>query len=167
MRLAHLAPVIIPLVCIMISIAMYPGFSFWKNALSDLGHAERETAPIFNFGLVTGGTLLLLRSRRISLRVTSRSLAVTSYFLILVGTFDEVYGLLHYWVSVFFFVGLIITAFIASLEMGKRYPALLGLLSAAVWAVHFSGVKWGVAVPETISIGLALPWYLELGNYEL
>ena len=165
MRLKHLLPIAIPLTCIAISIAMSPWFSFWKNALSDLGHVKRATAPIFNLGLVTGGLLIALRSRLVRLRSTSLSLLATSYFLILVGTFDEAYGKLHYWVSVLFFLGLVITGYVMSLETGKRYPAALSTLSILVWAIHFSGVGWGTAVPESIAIALALPWYLELDDY--
>ncbi len=165
-RLAyHLLPVIVPLACITISIALYPDFSFMRNALSDLGHAKKATALIFNFGLVTGGLLLALRSQQIRLKMTSRSLTLTSYFLTLVGTFDEIYGRFHYIVSVLFFLGLILTSFTFSWESGRKYPAVLGVLSTLTWLLHFSGVKWGVAVPESISIALAVPWYLDLTNY--
>ncbi len=161
----HLIPIVVPLTCIVLSITIYPNFSFLRNALSDLGHAKRVTAPIFNFGLVTGGLLLALRGQRIGLKMTSHLLTLTSYFLILVGTFDEIYGRIHYLVSVFFFLGLIMTSFAFSWESRKKYPAILGALSTLTWILHFSGMKWGVSVPESISIALAIPWYLDLISY--
>jgi len=44
-----------------ISIIYSPWFSWQKNALSDLGHSVKsETAPIFNFGLLLTGLLIII-----------------------------------------------------------------------------------------------------------
>mgnify|MGYP003882817749 CR=1 FL=1 len=104
----------LPLTLILASVLLSPWFRWEVNALSDLGHSSRSpVAPLFNFGLVTGGLLMLLYSALYMDRrypFTSKLVAAASYFLILVGAFDEVYGSLHFMVSLLFFLLLAIAA---------------------------------------------------------
>jgi hypothetical membrane protein len=67
-NLAALLGIIGPLtayIFIGLSIGLSPSFSWYRNALSDLGHAQRSNvAPIFNFGLLLSGFLTTIYSVR-------------------------------------------------------------------------------------------------------
>lgn len=160
-----LASFVIPLALIFVSIWFSPRFSWESNALSDLGHPVRSpVAPIFNFGLVVGGTFMLFLSPKMfrMYRLTASLVLLAGYSLILVAVFNEAYGKLHFAVSALFFVALILAGFAYSREGGKVYPAVLATLITASWACKFSGLcGFGVAVPEMTSIILSIPWYLD------
>ncbi len=162
----------VPLFLVFLSIAFSPWFRWEANALSDLGHSLKSpVAPLFNVGLVTGGLLMILYSVLYMIRKyphTSKLMAASGYFLMLVGTFDEVYGGLHFLVSLFFFLGIAIAAIIYSYEGRKNYPVISTVVIAVSWALQLSGAcPCGEAVPEMISILVTLPWYLDsLRNVE-
>ena len=152
-------------VSIGISIALSPWFSWERSALSDLGHAvESGVATIFNFGLLLTGFLLTIYAVKVQKRYarwTGCSLAISAFTLQLIAVFDEVYGLLHFVVSVSFFVSLGITSLLYAAET-KSYSAgaafTVGLVSwIFYWAEIYSA---GVAVPETISSAVALLWII-------
>ncbi len=156
----------LPLITIFISIVLSPWFSWMNNALSDLGHSIKSpAAPIFNFGLVTGGLLLLFysvnyMSRRFPL--TAKLVAVDSYFLILIGTFDEVYGRLHFFASLAFFLTLAFASLTYSFEEKANYPIAIAVIIAIVWAIPLSGLcSCGAAIPEIISVFVTLIWFLD------
>ncbi len=156
----------LPLAMIFISIALSPWFRWEANALSDLGHSMKSpVAPLFNFGLVTGGLLMtfysvLYMSKRFP--VTSKLMVIASYSLILIGTFDEVYGRLHFLVSLIFFLALAIAALAYSFEEKKNYPVVIAMVIAISWAVQLSGLcPCGEAVPEMISILVTLVWFID------
>ncbi len=157
---------LLPLITIFLSIEFSPWFSWIDNALSDLGHSIKSpVAPIFNFGLVTGGLLLLLysvnyMSRRFPL--TAKLVAVASYFLIMIGTFDEVYGRLHFLVSLIFFLALAFASLTYSFEEKTNYPVVIAVIIAVVWAIQLSGLcKCGAAIPEIVSVLVTLIWFLD------
>lgn len=157
---------LVPLILIFVSITLSPWFRWEANALSDLGHSLRSpVAPIFNAGLVTGGLLLILYSIQYMSRRyphTSKLIVASGYFLILIGTFDEVYGWLHFIVSLLFFLGIAIAAIIYGYEEGKSYPLISTVIIAASWAAQLSGFcPCGRAVPEIVSVFVTLPWYLD------
>lgn len=137
------------------------------NALSDLGHAVRSpVAPIFNFGLTLGGFLVSLTSivcfSRIH-RILSYTVASSGFTLILVAVFDEVYGCLHFAVSVAFFLSLGLTLIVYALVFRRFSPILALALAVAIWILHVEyGVPRGAAIPELTSIALTLPFYLDL-----
>jgi len=161
--------IVVPLISIAVSIAISGWFNITDNALSDLGHAARSSvAPIFNFGLSLGGFLVsivsMLYLSRIH-RVFSISGALTGYTLILVATFDEIYGGLHLIVSMAFFLSI---ALMLSIYI-YLYRNLLAILSLALglssWILHIAyGIPRGAAIPELISITLAIPFYLDLAR---
>lgn len=163
-----LASVFVPLVCIAAAALASGWFNLWNNALSDLGHAVRSNvAPIFNFGLSAGGLLIAL-SGACSLsrsRLIGWTLIVAGYFLVLIAVFDEVYGRLHFYVSAAFFLS--IATLLA--EYALTFKGTKGLLAAAAiavgvaaWFAHMAyGLPRGAAVPELISIFVALPFYLD------
>lgn len=143
-------------VSIGLSIYLSPSFSWYKNALSDLGHARNSSvAPIFNFGLLVSGFLTAIYSVKSLIshaRYTSVSLAFSALMLQTVATFDEIYGRLHTIVSVLFFLSAGISCVIYSVERRTMLGVgafLVGLLAWLLyWAKFYSA---GVAVPEIIS----------------
>ena len=104
----------IAIIFITASILLSPWFSWGSNALSDLGHSvTSDVAPLFNFGLLLSGFFVIfysLTSFRIHAKYTSFFLLLTGLALQLVATFNEVYGSLHSYVSVLFFVALDLAA---------------------------------------------------------
>ena len=148
-----------------VSIALSPWFRWESNALSDLGHAVKSgVAPIFNFGLLLTGFLTVvyaLTALRGYARWTSYGFVTSAFMLQLVATFDEVYGLLHFVVSVLFFVSLILTSILYAIER-KSSLALIGLIIGLLsWAFYWARIySAGVAVPETISTVAVIPWII-------
>ena len=154
---------LIAYVSIGVSIALSPWFSWERNALSDLGHAvTSQVAPIFNFGLLLTGFIIMIYAvsvlRRYA-RWTSYSMVISAFMLQLVAVFDEVYGLLHFVVSVLFFVSLGSTTIMYAVERRSSLAVtgfIIGLLTwVFYWAKIYSG---GIAVPETISTVAVIPW---------
>lgn len=156
---------LIPYLSIGVSIALSPWFSWEKNALSDLGHAVKSgVAPIFNFGLLIAGfflTIYAVKALYKYARWTGYSLVISAFVLQLIAVFDEVYGLLHWLVSVLFFVLLGVTSLVYVVE-SKSYLALaaftVGLIS---WAFYWAEIyNSGIAVPETISSVAVSLWII-------
>jgi hypothetical membrane protein len=158
--------IVAPLVAIFFiaaSIVLSPWFSWGSNALSDLGHSfKREVAPLFNFGLLLCGFLIILysfTSFRKHAKYTSYVLVIVGLTLQLVATFDEVYGALHFLVSVLFFAAL----GFASLSYAVEKRSVLAFAALAVgsvsWILYGLGIySAGIAVPETVSSMAAVTW---------
>lgn len=167
-RYLPLASVIIPLICILASMTYSPWFNIFSNALSDLGHAVKSSvAPLFNIGLVFGG-LSAYTAAIVSQRIDKHYnmvLMYTGVSLILVGVFDEVYGLLHFIVSVLFFIGIALFLLLATLKeevrIVKLYSATALVVVIVVWTIYFTyRVPRGAAIPEITSVALFAPVYL-------
>ena len=147
---------------IALSISVSPWFSWVENALSDLG-ARCPSGPIFNLGLMSSSVLALVfaiglkRLHRGVLGAVSVMLYILSTIsLFMVGLFPETAGIIHYYVSVafFVFVALTLIAFgICSLISHPRsitigiMMLLLAVLATVVWLFPWKGV----AIPELIS----------------
>ena len=147
------------------SIVLSPWFSWERNALSDLGHSAKSVvAPIFNFGLLLTGVLILIYAVTIFRReakYTSLCLAVSSFLLQLVAMFDEIYGYLHYVVSVLFFVSLGITLLVFAVEKRSILAVILFFSAFTSWILYwFKAYTMGIAVPETISAIVVTLWLL-------
>ncbi|RLF19402.1 MAG: hypothetical protein DRZ82_05870 [Thermoprotei archaeon] len=158
---------IIPLTFIAVSIIRAPWFSILDNALSDLGHAKRSNvAPLFNFGLSLGGFLVGLVSTYYVSRISkalSITLSLTGYSLILVAVFDEVYGYLHFMVSVLFFMSLAASLIAYAIVKRTILPIPLLIIGISAWVIHYLyDIPRGVAIPELISIIIVLPFYINL-----
>lgn len=131
--------------------------------MSDLGHSvDSEVAPFFNFGLLLCGFLLIfysITSFRSYAKYTSHFLALVGLSLQLVATFDEVYGALHFLVSVLFFV----TLGFASISYTVEKRSILALAALVVgsfsWAFYWLEIySSGIAVPEIISSMATMVW---------
>ncbi|MEM2922645.1 MAG: DUF998 domain-containing protein [Candidatus Bathyarchaeia archaeon] len=156
---------LIGLVSVAVSIMLSPWFRWDSNALSDLGHSlNSSVASIFNGGLLLAGFLLAIYSVSALYkyaRLTSLFLTLCALLLQSIAVFDEVYGRLHFFVSVAFFLSLAPASLSYAFER-RSLLAVLGLVVAlAAWLVHYLGLlDLGIAVPETISTLAIVPWVL-------
>jgi len=166
-----LLSIITPLILIIVSAVLSGWFSVMSNALSDLGHAKRSiVAPLFNAGLVLGGLLaytIAITSRGVKIHYNI-TLLYSAVMLIFIGVFDEVYGGLHFIVSIAFFLGLLIFILLCTLDKElsltvRVIGVLLISVSLVVWVLHFTAkTPPGAAIPELISILSWLPFYLKI-----
>lgn len=161
------SPFLAAFIFIAASILAYPGFSWRRNALSDLGHATRSrSAVLYNFGIFTSGFLMgLYAATCVSKRrpATALCTGLAGYVLGLVAVFDEVYGQVHVAVSTLFFLTLLASSIAYSAEGRWLPPAVLAVLGVFVWAAFWASLlECGVAVPEAISVILVFIWYLKL-----
>ena len=159
------------IIFIVVSIVMSPWFSWWSNALSDLGRSaatdvapKSEVAPLFNFGLLLSGFLTILysiTSFRNHAKYTSYFLVLTGLSLQLVATFDEVYGSLHFQVSVLFFMalGFASISYIVERRSVLAFAALI--IGSVSWILYGLEIySAGIAVPETISSIATVTWVM-------
>jgi hypothetical membrane protein len=151
---------------VLIAIIFAPWFSWWDNALSDLGHSSvhSETAPWFNFGLLLSGFFTILYSIMIFrkyYKFTSLFLVVAGFSLQLIATFDEVYSSLHFLVSVLFFAAIGFASTSYALEK-KSFVAIVALvIGASSWVLYGAGIyNAGIAVPEAISAIATFAWVM-------
>ncbi|RLF22802.1 MAG: hypothetical protein DRN15_08020 [Thermoprotei archaeon] len=156
-----------PLMCIFIAIILSPWFNIFENALSDLGHATRSVvAPLFNLGLSLGGFIIGMHAVRYVFpraRIIGLGLVATGYSLILVALFDEVYGTLHFIVSVVLFISLAIMLLLFTIHERSLWPLLCLIIGIIAWAMHFvMEIPRGAAIPELVSILMVMPWYIKL-----
>lgn len=167
-----LLSITIPLLSIVLSATLSGWFDLMENALSDLGHAlNSNVAWIFNLGLATGGSLIIVFSSIFTKGLNSKFsilLTIIGYFLILIAVFDEIYGVLHFIVSVVFFVSLMIFIMLYSISVLRGSPIvilafLFVVINLIIWIVHFvNRVPRGAAIPELVSILSTLPFYIHL-----
>ncbi len=148
-----------------ISIASVVWFSWWNNALSDLGHAVHSgSAPYFNFGLLLAGSFIAVFTVMVfwkHAKYTSPFLLMTAFALQLVSVFDEVYGQLHGTVSVIFFVFLILSCLVYAAEKRSILGALSFVIGLGVWILYGGRIlQAGIAVPEIISVVAATSWVI-------
>lgn len=153
------------------SIALSPWFSWESDALSDLGHSTRSgAAPYFNFGLLIGGFFLVaygvldLRRRQL---FTAAGLIASALALQSVGVFDEVYGSLHGFVSVAFFLLLWVTMIVYAAEARSLLTIAPIVAYMLVWVLYWADVyRGGIAIPEAASLTVATVWLIYLVTRE-
>ena len=169
------APVVV-LLSVVIAIFLAPGFSWSNNALSDLG-ASGTAATVFNSGLVVGGILMMIFAAglfgsfrgKILGQVGGVVFSVTSVALAGIGIFPTTTGLHIYVSGAFFglfFVSLLVIG--ASMVLGKQnrkfgYISILVAILAALPWVGWAFWMGGLAIPEAISVTLALVWVIVMG----
>ncbi len=165
------ATIVAPFSAIAVAAILYPGFSLYYNALSDLGHALKSpSAPIFNLGLTVTSFLLAIQAvtylwRRD--RALSAALISVAFFLQLVAVYDEVYGTkfdhLHFIVSALFFIAIIVFLLLYAVRQRSVRAAGAAIAAVVIWAIHFvADFPPGAAIPELVSVLLFLPVYVEL-----
>ena len=163
---------------IFIAIHYSPWFRWAENALSDLG-VEGFSALVFNSGLVVSGFLLLVFSMNLTRllaedffsRIGHRLFSLASVDLCLIGVLSENFGVLHFYVSILFFIFLPLSLILMGVSLIKSSPfkrlGYIALLSS-VFAIGIWLPTWrGVAVPEFISALTGSTWCVGAGFYLL
>jgi len=162
---------LIAFIFIAAAIILSPWFSWGSNALSDLGRSaatdvapKSEVAPLFNFGLLLSGFFIILysiTSFRNHAKYTSYFLVLTGLSLQLVATFDEVYGSLHFQVSVLFFVALGFASISYVVEKRSVLAFASFVIGFSSWILYGLEIySAGIAVPETISSMASVTWVM-------
>jgi hypothetical membrane protein len=79
----------------------------------------------------------------------------------LVAVFDEVYGFLHFVVSILFFVSVGFATLVYAVERKSRLAAVGFMIGLFAWVFYWAEIyRAGVAVPETISSVAVMPWII-------
>ncbi len=138
----------------------YQGFSWPDNALSDLG-VSGVSAALFNPALVIGALLLALFSIGLAffmdgyaIKMSAALLLCSSFFLAAIGVFPETYGALHFYVSVAFFVLIVLSTLslgVTLLLHKQVFPGVLTVLGALAAALIWLYPWRGVAIPEALA----------------
>jgi hypothetical membrane protein len=155
--------------CIGVAIFLYPEFSWFGNALSDLGVVSGVSAPVFNFGLFVAGLLFFFfvifglfsyfKNDGVLGRMGSAVFAVAAICLMAIGVFNESFWPMHFIVAVSFFITLSVALLILTAVLYRRREfklAIFTLVSSFVVVVpwiFFFFVRYvpNVAIPEAIS----------------
>jgi len=145
---------------ILLAVSHYPNFNWFDNALSDLG-VQGISAIIFNTTLISGGILLFVFSIGLMIHSTgsiakigSTLLLASAISLTLIGLFPENHGKIHFYVSVAFFLLIVLSLVALGSHLLLKSSRLSGLLIlvGAVAAALIWLLPWrGVAIPEAIS----------------
>jgi len=152
------------------SISQNRWFSFWKNALSDLGGAGANAPWIYNSGLVVASVFVAIFSAYLILTAANRLqtvggayISISAIFLALIGVFHE--GTRpHVFVSTYFFVQFFLGALLYGVGSGGALRAGAALLFAL--ALLGPIVKWpSTALLEAYEIALVMAFTLLVPAY--
>jgi hypothetical membrane protein len=173
-----LAPVI-GFMCVLFAVASYSQFSWFDNALSDLGVVGGVTAVLFNFGLIVSGVLTFVFGlglfaflhKKVPGVAGALIFILDAWALTLIGIFPESARPMHYYASVAFFALFPVSMFLICAEFLSSSRIKMGLLTfitatfaAIVWIIQFTVTPVpGVAIPETLSALAASAWVVVLG----
>ncbi|MCL2173329.1 MAG: DUF998 domain-containing protein [Candidatus Bathyarchaeota archaeon] len=173
---------VVPIVafcCIGVAVLFYPEFSWFGNALSDLGVVSGVSAPVFNFGLLAAGLFCfffavfgLFDHFKDSFvgRVGSIVFAVAAVWLMAIGVFNESFWPIHFIVAAAFFVTLPFALLILTVALYRRQEVKLAVftlissfVAALPWLLLFI-VRYvsNVAIPEIISSLTVSIWIVVL-----
>lgn len=170
-RLSGIAGAVAGLGGIGAAIAVSPWFAWTGNALSDLGHPARASAPLFNGGLVVGGLLgvafagyvLAARGHPVA-RIGAAIVGVGLANMALVGVFDVTHRL-HGTVAVAFFLAITYGWFVHGTGLALAGRVRYGVGTIWLGVIHVSGwLAWaasgieGIALPETLGALLLATW---------
>jgi hypothetical membrane protein len=174
-RVAGVCGILIPVVifvCLGVSIAASPWFTWTQHALSDLG-ISKNTAGLFNYGMILGGILVLIFSiglrKMVSNKIGSSLLTVSSFALIGIGLFPETLFVPHFITSASFFILLTLTLLVIGLTLRKnQFERSIGSLAFVFAIVAISSSVFlfrleGIAIPEALSCFPAFVWCSVVG----
>lgn len=153
------------------AIATSPWFTWTGDALSDLGHPARASAPLFNGGLILGGILgvafalsVLAARRHPVTRGGAVIVGVGMANMAFVGVFDVTHPL-HEPVAVAFFLAITYGWFVHGTGLALAGQVHRGVGTIWLGVVHLSGwLIWaavgveGIALPETVGALLLAVW---------
>ncbi|WP_297073053.1 DUF998 domain-containing protein [Thermococcus sp.] len=147
------------------SISRNSWFSFWRNALSDLGGPNANSPWIYNVGLMVSSVFiigfaiyLILTSENKLQTIGGAYISVSAIFLALIGVFHE--GTKpHVFVSTYFFFQFFLGVLIYGLGSGNTVKG--GSLLLFVLAIVGALVRWpSTALLETYEIILLMTFTL-------
>lgn len=170
---------IIAFTCILLAISYSPSFNWTQNALSDLGIQSGITAPLFNYGLISGGIIALIFASGLFSFLGAKPLGkvgatvftLVAVALTAIGVFPENIEPTHFYVSVAFFMlfPIAMLLIVAALLLSDKkqlgwFTFVVAMIAAVPWVLQFT-VPYveGVAIPETISAVSASMWAIVLG----
>lgn len=169
-RLAGICGILVPFVVFAtlgFCLAVSPWFTWTNHALSDLG-IQRNTAILFNNGLMLGGILCLIFSlgliKILSNKTGAYLLGVSSLALIGIGLFPETIFSLHLLSSASFFILLTIALLIIGMNSKKNlFEKQIGSLALMLATIAISSTVFlfhldGVAVSEACACFPAFVW---------
>jgi hypothetical membrane protein len=145
-------------------------FSFFHNALSDLGDPAKATSPwIYNYGLIVTSFFvlafaiyLILIARNKLQTIGGAYISISAIFLALIGVFHS--GTRpHVFVSTYFFVQFFLGALIYGIGSEKKIrhgSVLIFLLATLGTLIHWPSVALG----ETYEIALVMAFTLLPGR---
>jgi len=151
------------------SITLVDWFDWRKNALSDLGNSVKSSvAAQFNFSLLLVGLLMILLALnyiRHSSKFSWILFAISGFLLQMVATFDEVYGRLHFLVSIAIFTSMGLTILADSIEFRSKVMLGIFILYTLIWPSYFfiktyTGILTKAAVAEISSVILFMAWFI-------
>jgi hypothetical membrane protein len=174
-RLAGICGILIPVVnftCIGLSISSSPWFTWTQHALSDLG-IEKNTAALFNNGMILGGILSFIFSlgliKVLSKKTGAYVLMLSSIALIGIGLFPQTLFTLHFLTSSSFFILLTIALLIIGLTLKQnKFERSIGSLAfvfslIAMCSSVFLFQLEGIAIPEALSCFPGFIWCMIVG----
>ena len=174
-----IATPVIAFTFIFTSISLSPWFSWYSNALSDLGNYARSgVAPIFNLGLIISGILTVVFGLGILEYLKNRKLGKAGVFILMIagaaltciGIFSEDFGEIHFYASVAFFslfpISLLIIGAALILECSRGFgifSIIIAILAGIPWPLYFTFTWGGVAIPEITSVAFDSVWSITAG----
>lgn len=153
-------------IVLTVAISLNPWFSFYRNALSDLGSLKVPTRYVFNCGLILMGLFGIpfsLATVRYFESTAMHIFTVAMAFLIAVGIFPEEYGKVHSIPAVLLYVFSLAGIFYAGILLKKRGELWFSTVSIAGSVITFVLMvltvgKTGLAIPEMIGAVFILSW---------
>ncbi len=148
--------------------------------MSDLGATPGISAPLFNYGLMGSGILVLVFSTGLFQFLKGKAGKLGAVFFILlslslisIGVFPENVHPYHFLASVSFFtlIPLALLFATASFFISKEkklvaFTAALAFIAACAWVIYATNaipIWHGPAIPETISALAASAWVIAIG----
>jgi hypothetical membrane protein len=165
--------------CIGVAIVSYSEFSWFDNALSDLGVVSGVTAFSFNWGLFTAGVLGFFFAtvgmfnffkKCAAGKVGAAAFAMAAIWLMAIGIFNESFTPVHFIVSILFFITLPVALCILTAALYLKSEVKLAIftlsssfIAAAPWILLFTlHYVPNVAIPETISAIAGSIWVITI-----
>lgn len=172
-----IASAVVGLGAVFAALALAPWFNWTTDALSDLGHPRRESAPVFGAGLLAAGLFYVdavLHARVVLARSRPASAAVASLVfgglsLSAIGVVNESFGAPHFVVSLTYFTFVPLGMFLLARCVRAAMPrfalatALTAAASAAFGISILTAIAYGApfpsqAIPELIASSLMAAW---------
>ncbi len=176
--LAGPAAVALAWIVIVVSVALNPWFSLWSNAFSDLGGPSANDPWVYNYGMISVASLIVIYGGCMVMGGLNRLHYVGGSFFMVAGLFLALVGVYHegtyphVFVSHWFFYqsDLSVLAWgLGSIRAQSRFTGCLELSIAVVGPIVAAALRWpSAATLEAYGIVLidafALLVYAELAG---